>query len=132
LDAVVVQAAIQGQAVVFSSGDAGDNTTATGKRETTWPPSNPWITAVGGTSVALDGAGHVVFTTGWEDTGNAQNGSDWTRLASPFIGGAGGGVSGIYDQPDYQAGVVPTSIAHGKRAVPDVSAVANAYTGIRI
>jgi subtilase family serine protease len=38
-------------------------------------------------------------------------------------------VSAAFAQPVYQKGVVPNSLAHGKRVSPDVSSVADPYTG---
>ena len=35
------------------------------------------------------------------------------------------GVSLRYDMPDYQKGVVPDTVARGKRAVPDISAISS-------
>ncbi|MEQ0560751.1 S53 family serine peptidase [Amycolatopsis sp. NEAU-NG30] len=137
MGAIAVQAAIQGQAILFASGDSGDNSAAAaaGRAEASYPASHPWVTAVGGTSVALDANNRVKFQTGWENSGNTQTGSTWTPQSDAdgrFAGGAGGGVSKLYDQPDYQQGVVPSSIAGGHRAVPDISALADSYTGLAI
>ncbi|GAB3167597.1 S53 family peptidase [Amycolatopsis stemonae] len=137
LGAIAVQAAIQGQALLFASGDSGDNSApaAAGRAEASYPASHPWVTAVGGTSVALDASNRVKFQTGWENSGNTQSGNTWTPQSDAdgrFAGGAGGGVSTLYDQPDYQQGVVPATIAGGHRAVPDISALADSYTGLAI
>jgi subtilase family serine protease len=131
MDALLVQAAIQGQSVLFSSGDLGDNS-ATG-RGPQFPAGHPWVTAVGGTTVAINPDGTPKFTTGWEATGNTLTNGRWVRqndADGPFAGGAGGGRSSVYAQPDYQRGVVPDTYARGKRTVPDVAALADAYTGM--
>ncbi len=135
MGAIGIQAAIQGQSLVFCSGDSGDNSAVNGRPEATFPASHPWVTAVGGTSVALDGANKVKFSTGWENSGNTLTGSTWTPQQDKdgrFAGGAGGGTSMLYDAPDYQSGVVPGSVSRGKRAIPDISALADSFTGIAI
>ncbi len=132
VDAIGVQAAIQGQSIVVSSGDAGDNSGVAGRPSPAFPASNPWVTAVGGTSVAVDGSGRKLFDTGWTSTALVQSGNTFVPTQDkdgPFAGGAGGGVSSIFDRPDYQAGKVP---AGTKRMVPDVSALADAYTGFAV
>lgn len=135
MNAIGIQAAIQGQALVFCSGDSGDNSAPATRPEPSFPASHPWVTAVGGTSVALDGANKVAFTTGWENSGNTQNGSNWVAQQDKdgkFAGGAGGGVSTLFAAPDYQTAVVPSSVSKGKRTVPDISAIADSFTGIGI
>lgn len=137
MDAIALQAAIQGQAIVFSSGDAGDNSGggAVGKVETDFPAAHPWVTAVGGTSVAVNSDNTVKFQTGWEISGNTQSGNTWVPQQDAdgrFAGGAGGGTSKLFAQPSYQKGVVPDAVAQGRRAIPDISALADAYTGIGV
>lgn len=132
LQSITVQAAIQGQAVLFSSGDQGDNSGVDGAPQASFPASNPYVTAVGGTTVGVTSGNGVQFTTGWESAGNVQNGNSWQRLPAndgAFAGGAGGGVSQVYTAPDYQNGVVPASVAQGHRAIPDISMLADSYTG---
>lgn len=132
---IAVQAAAQGQALLFSSGDAGDNSGATGKRQLTFPAASPWVTAAGGTTVAIGPNATQRFVTGWESAGNTLRGGRWAAQKDkdgPFAGGAGGGRSSYYAEPRYQRGVVPADIARGKRAVPDVAALADGYTGFGI
>jgi len=133
VDAIALQAAIQGQALLFCSGDQGDNSLINGRPEASWPAVHPWITGVGGTSVALDAANKVKFTAGWETSGFTLSGDQWVAQQDRdgrFAGGAGGGVSLRYDMPDYQKGVVPDAVARGKRAVPDISAISDVFTGM--
>lgn len=129
-----VQGAAQGQTILFATGDNGDQSLTNGAPQTNFPATNPWVTAVGGTTTGLDASGRQVVLTGWANAGDTQNGSDWTPLPADkggFAGGAGGGQSTLYTQPSYQAGVVPAS-AGGKRAIPDVSANADPFTGMAI
>lgn len=131
---IAVQAATQGQALLFSSGDAGDSS-GLGKRQLLFPAASPWVTAAGGTTVAVGADDKQRFVTGWESAGNTLSDGRWRPQRDkdgPFAGGAGGGRSAYYDQPKYQRDRVPSSIARGKRAVPDVAALADAYTGMGI
>ncbi|RLK58355.1 S53 family peptidase [Actinokineospora cianjurensis] len=137
MDSIVLQAAIQGQAIVFSSGDAGDNSggSSLGRVEADFPASHPWVTAVGGTSVAVGADNQVVFQSGWESGGYTRSGAGWVAQSDAdgrFAGGAGGGRSQLFAQPDYQKGVVPDAVAQGRRAIPDIAALADAYTGIGV
>jgi subtilase family serine protease len=135
LEAITIQAAIQGQALLFSSGDLGDNSRGSGQVNPMYPSTNPWVTAVGGTTVGVDSAGRVAFQAGWADSGNTLTNGAWVPQSDadgPFAGGASGGVSTLYDAPDYQTGVVPVAIARGKRAFPDIAALADGYTGMLI
>jgi subtilase family serine protease len=49
-----------------------------------------------------------------------------------FVGGAGGGASAVFAQPDYQKNAVPAALAKGHRVSPDVAALADPYTGFQI
>nr|WP_268239298.1 S53 family peptidase [Longimycelium tulufanense] len=134
---MVTQAANQGQSILFSSGDSGDNSgpSAFGFAAPDFPAESPMVTAVGGTSVGLDAQNRVEFTTGWENSADQLQDGQWAPIQSAdgdFIGGAGGGVSPNYSMPIYQRGVVSTRYARGQRAVPDISALANNFTGMRI
>ncbi|MFK0249574.1 protease pro-enzyme activation domain-containing protein [Amycolatopsis azurea] len=131
MDTIGVQAAIQGQTILFSSGDAGDLSGVAGKPSATFPSSHPWVTAAGGTSAAVDGANKRMWETGWTSTGLVQSGTGYVPTQDkdgPFAGGAGGGVSRVYERPEYQAGTVSGT----RRAVPDIAALADAYTGFGV
>ncbi|SEP54501.1 S53 family peptidase [Amycolatopsis saalfeldensis] len=131
MDSIGVQAAIQGQSLMVSSGDAGDASAIAGKPTPQFPAANPWITAVGGTSVAVNSANKKQFDTGWTSSALVQSGNGYAPTQDkdgPFAGGAGGGVATTYDLPDYQTGKVSGT----KRSVPDIGALADAYTGFAI
>ena len=89
----------------FGAADVGpDGTTFYDFPVTTWPASDPLVTAVGGTEVHLDAEGNRTSPdTVWNDT----------YLAS------GGGKSIIFERPAYQNGVARVVGQH--RGVPDVS-----------
>ncbi len=133
-NSMALQAAIQGQTITVSTGDAGNNSGLVGHATASFPSSSPWVVAVGGTSVGLDQNNQPKVLTGWENSGNTQSGNSWAPQRDadgPFASGAGGGTSALYDAPDWQAGVVPGS-GGGKRAVPDIAALADSYTGMLV
>lgn len=134
-NSIALQAAIQGQSIMVSTGDAGTNAGITGSATTSFPSSSPWVTAVGGTTVGLDQQNKPVMVTGWENAGNTLSDGKWVpqrNIDGSFAGGAGGGASALYPVPDWQNGVVPASASHGHRAVPDISALADSYTGFLV
>jgi subtilase family serine protease len=129
-----VQAAAQGISVLFSSGDAGDDIEATGTRQTDYPASDDFVTAVGGTSLAVGRRGNTLFETGWGTQRATIVDGEW-NLPGEFRGGGGGGTSALFPQPAYQRRVVPPAIANVNhngtpgRAVPDVAALGDPNTG---
>ncbi len=121
-----------GISVNFSSGDSGDFLLAYGEKTVSMPASSPYATSVGGTSLFLKTNDSIKLQTGW--------GTNLTRIAntSPnppyippdFIGfyfGAGGGTSGVWPIPPYQA-----SLPGSYRLVPDIAMVADPYTGVEV
>jgi subtilase family serine protease len=98
--------------VVSASGDAGATdyrsnlTTFYTKRVTSWPASDPLVTAVGGTNVQLNSAGRRTAPDRvWNDPG--------------FPSASGGGRSVIFGRPAYQNKEAAITGAH--RGVPDIS-----------
>lgn len=128
-NAILARAAILGIGTYVASGDGGDTTTVTGSRTpaVSFPASSPWTTAVGGTTSALDAGNTVLWQTGWENAGNQLSSGSWARISPPFIGGAGGGRSASFAKPTWQS-----SIPGDTRAVPDLAALADPYTGFTI
>ena len=138
-ESILIEAAVTGIGVYFSSGDNSDESLVSGYVTVDWPASSPWVTAVGGTSIAIGAGNQYLFETGWgttrsrwtDNSGNFCNGSPgvkWTpKPPGIWIYGSGGGVSRIFAEPSYQSGVVPQSVfdANGRvgRAVPDISAL---------
>jgi subtilase family serine protease len=119
-----LQASLAGISVFASSGDQGNNSGVTGgRRAVDVPAAYAYVTAVGGTSEGATATGKVVARTGWEDRIYRKDAGKWTSLG--FLWGAGGGASSRVPQPPWQAGKVPA----GKRAVPDVAALADPFTG---
>ncbi len=152
-DEVFQAGAIEGIGFFFSTGDSGYEDPAedpgSDQIQADWPDSSPYVTAVGGTSLAIGPFKNYEFETSW-GTMNiplASNGKSWS--ATPpgtypdnYDGSGGGGVSTVFNQPSYQAGVVPTSLAESlpngaqatqpMRVVPDVAALADPSTGFLI
>jgi kumamolisin len=122
-----------GITTVVAAGDTGSSACARGvpasqltssdkKPQVSWPASSPWVLAVGGTSLTLDGANAIASSGAWNDT----------AYPAPFQAhaGGGGGSSSFESRPWWQpAQPFATS---GKRMVPDVSAFADESPGYAI
>jgi subtilase family serine protease len=131
---VVLQGEIQGISFLFSSGDDGNELLATGIKQVDYPASDPFVTAVGGTSTAIDASGNLAWQTGWgtHKFNLSANGKSWQPFASPsFLYGSGGGFSDLFPRPAYQNGVV-TGGAPSGRAVPDLALDADPTTGMLV
>jgi kumamolisin len=79
--------------------------------------SLPEMTDVGGTTLSTDAAGRWVSEQSWFDV--------------PLSVGTGGGVSALFERPSWQRAVMRDSDTD-KRLTPDVAAVADPFTGVRI
>jgi len=135
MNAVFQQAAAEGIGVYFASGDDGDNQAAAGRVSAGFPDSSPWVTSVGGTSLAIDHRGGYEWESGWGTTTTDWNGRKWApRAPGDFMYGSGGGPSHVFPMPAYQVGVVPAGLAtwHGaaRRAEPDIAMDADPQTGV--
>jgi subtilase family serine protease len=137
---VFEQGAAEGIGFYVDSDDEGDNSSVSpGHRPSvSFPDDDPWVTAVGGTSLAIGPNGRYLGETNWGDhrAQLAAGGKRWTSLPGPFLGGGGGGASRRFPQPSYQRGVVPTALSHAHgsgapmRVLPDIAADAGSGTGI--
>ncbi len=129
-DALKVATA-KGISVNFSTGDGGDEGLGTPLGAPGVPSVAPHATAVGGTSI-LNDVYHPgsVITTSWGDTLTYIIGGG-SVLDPPeplgLIGGGGGGESVYWAKPSWQA-----SLPGKGRQTPDVSALADPYTGVVI
>ncbi|MFM8598351.1 MAG: peptidase S53 [Mycobacterium sp.] len=79
--------------------------------------SIPEMTNVGGTTLSTDEAG------GWQD--------EQAWFDAPLSQGTAGGVSALYERPTWQADL-SVARGEGQRLAPDVSAVADPFTGVKI
>jgi subtilase family serine protease len=130
-ETIFKQGALQGIGFYFSSGDDGDELADAGYVHPDFPTGDPWVTSVGGTSIAIDRRNQRVFETGWGTTlySLAADGRSWVRPGA-FHGGAGGGFSQVFNRPWYQLGVVPGNTTG--RAVPDVAMESDPTTGMLV
>ena len=130
----IMQGAVEGIGIYFSSGDNSDESLVEGYATADWPASSPFVTAVGGTTLAVGANNNYLFETGWGTTKSIWTGTAWAP--GNWVYGAGGGVSTLFAEPTYQQGVVPASVftAQGRtgRAVPDIAAIADPNTGYLI
>jgi subtilase family serine protease len=133
----IEQGAAEGIGIYFSSGDFSDNSVIVGYSTPNWPASSPFVTAVGGTSLAVGASNNYLFETGWGTRTDTYLNPTTLKVTPPgsYQAGSGGGVSCLFGRPSYQAGesipAQPTSLCPGHigRAVPDISAIADANTG---
>jgi subtilase family serine protease len=139
--------------ILFSTGDDGNLAAANGIASGSFEATSPYVTAVGGTSLALINKNGKKSEWGWGDyraflgaatVAPGGNVITTTGAEAPFTfyGGAGGGPSLTFLAPAYQDNVsyaysgftrladgsrVPLQAPH--RVVPDISMVADPYTG---
>ena len=127
-------AAAQGIDVNFATGDSGDFSGRIGIPAVEYPASSPSATGVGGTTLALNPDNTIAFQTGWGN--NITEIADKMTLGNPpvvppfnegFDGGAGGGISVVFPKPAFQSGLPGSG-----RLVPDISMLADAFTGVEI
>jgi subtilase family serine protease len=118
-------ASTQRVTVLASAGDSGssnvklDGVTLYPYPTVGYPASSPWVTAVGGTSLYASTEGQYSYEFVWNEQGGA----------------GGGGISQLFDEPDYQVASLPAGVSQqlgGQRGLPDVSYNADPYTGILI
>jgi len=121
---VLIQLAAQGQAVFVSSGDDGAYGDEPPTLNVSDPASQPFVTAVGGTTLFTGPKEEYYAEEAWNDLGAGD-------------GATGGGVSSIWSIPSYQIQLGnPVTTANGGSAtyrnVPDVAAVGNPLTGVAV
>ncbi|WP_142390002.1 S53 family peptidase [Mycobacterium sp. shizuoka-1] len=79
--------------------------------------SLPEMTDVGGTTLSTDAEGHWLAEQSW--------------FAPAISHGTGGGVSNLFERPPWQS-ELRVAAPPGRRLTPDIAAVADPYTGVRI
>ncbi|MET7695827.1 protease pro-enzyme activation domain-containing protein, partial [Streptomyces sp. NPDC005483] len=111
-DRVFQLGAVEGIGFYFSSGDYGDNAEATGLKQTNFPAQSAWVTAVGGTALAVGKGDKYLWETGWgtQRAALSADGTAWEGFPGTFNGGAGGGTSTTVAAPFYQHGIVPDAL----------------------
>jgi subtilase family serine protease len=123
---VLAQLTGQGVTVLASAGDNGAyGRGPNGPYNVADPSSQPFVTAVGGTTLFTDA------------NSNYQGEQVWNELASN-AGATGGGISSYWPIPFYQTVEVPPGYITNNggsstfRNVPDVAAVADLFTGVSV
>ena len=132
----LLQGAIEGIGIYFSSGDNSDESLSVGYRTADWPASSPFVTAAGGTSLGVGQSNNRVIETGWGTHTSSLITTTGAWVDHGWLYGSGGGVSRLFAEPSYQAGTVPGSVfaVQGRtgRAVPDIAAFGDPNTGYLI
>jgi subtilase family serine protease len=126
--AYLLRAAAEGVSMLFSAGDSSGVET---------PSTDPYATAVGGTTLGIGRTDPRLFETGWSTGVTFDINNKWISEGEAFA--SGGGPSLLWAQPAYQRGVVPDSLATAPgnrgglvRAVPDIGADADPSTGMSV
>src|SRR6185437_10144732 len=137
---VFEQGAAEGIGFYFAAGDGGEFSggSAGGRATLIYPQSDPWVTSIGGTALAVGRAGNYEWQAAWGDrvARLPADGTSWADLPGTFAAGSGGGTSTLFGQPAYQRGVVPAALSHAggsvpaMRVVPDIAADADLATGV--
>lgn len=109
-------ASVLGVTITAAAGDSGSSDGETdGKAHVDFPASSPWVLACGGTRLTTDSE------TVWNE------GDGWAT---------GGGISDVFDVPDYQQQTpLPASVNGDQRkgrGLPDIAANADSTTGYNI
>jgi subtilase family serine protease len=130
---ILTDGAAKGISFQFSTGDGGDSGLGTPVGAAGVPSVAPHATAVGGTAIQNVPNEDTFTTTGWGDTLDvvADDGND--SPISPaddfliYLGGGGGGSSVFWPKPAWQR-----DLPGFYRQTPDISALADPYTGVPI
>src|SRR3984893_4394115 len=128
VEAALVTAQKHGTSAFDASGDTGGLECKGGDDWSSPPGPNdigldaisslPWMTSVGGTTLSTDAHGRWLAEYAWGD--------------SPLSQGTSGGVSALFDRPAWQEKLSVERDVEHRRLAPDVAAVADPSTGIRI
>ncbi len=105
--------------VFVASGDCGAFADETfGDLSVSFPATDPWAVAVGGTELSVDGQGNRTDEVAWSHFPNIfKCNNSW---------GTGGGNSSLFRRPDWQnANGVNNKYSKNERQVPDLAAVAD-------
>lgn len=126
---VLALAAAKGISFQFSTGDSGDEGLGSPAGAAGVPSNAPHATAVGGTAVLNIVGSSSHQTVGWGDTIVYLNTGGVLDPPQPLglVGGGGGGESLYFAKPSWQKGLPGTG-----RQTPDISALADPYTGVPI
>lgn len=135
LRSAYINAAARHVTVLSAAGDTGAasysnvaGTLLTTRPATTWPPSDPLVTGIGGTQLSLSTAGHrTAPDREWNDSYNTSLNEVFFGNPGPNALAGGGGKSVIFGRPSYQNSVA--SVTGNQRGVPDI-AMSGACSGL--
>ena len=122
INSVLASAAAAGVSVFSSAGDSGPvcNDGTADSVGVAVPADSPYATAVGGTTLSVDGSGNYAGETWWGQS---------CPVGALSCGSGGYGTSQFFSIPSWQQPFEPSQT---QRSVPDVSADASPNTGIAI
>jgi kumamolisin len=115
------KAALRNVTVITGAGDSGvTDRVKDGRSHVDFPSSSPWVLAVGGTRIMKVSGNTITSEVAWNDGESA--------------GATGGGVSDIFELPNWQTGASVPPGAQGQkgRGIPDVAANASPLSGFEI
>jgi subtilase family serine protease len=118
--------------LLASSGDEGASNVADefgdifGFRNISYPASSPNVTAVGGTTLQFGLNGHA------DPAGKYIGETVWNDAPFGLVAASGGGVSTMFERPDYQRhlGKDIRNTLNGARGIPDVAFVGDLIGGV--
>jgi len=120
--------------VLAASGDSGatdvglDQVTYYTHTVTSWPDSDPLVTAVGGTQLKLSGGKYTSVV--WNDTYNKAWNEYFDENSGPSPFASGGGKSEFFARPSWQAKV--RGVTGNHRGVPDISMSASCNGSVNV
>jgi len=122
-----INAEQEGVTVLAAAGDDGatDQSNSAGTlfythKAVLWPATDPLVTAVGGTQLALDTNGdRTTADVAWNDGNNYGLLNALTGSPDPTGIATGGGKSSVFGRPSYQDGV--SRVVGDHRGIPDIS-----------
>jgi subtilase family serine protease len=123
LRAAYIEAASKHVTVLTASGDSGATDYMLNGNDlyprpvTSWPASDPLVTAVGGTQLRENGAAYT--SVAWNDTYDKALNEFFYGSAEPVADASGGGKSEFFARPTYQDGV--KAVTGATRGVPDIA-----------
>ncbi len=129
-NAAFMAAASTGITVMFSAGDDGDLSQDNGVATGSFEADSPYVTGVGGTSLAIKNKAGAKEEWGWGNyidsldkftinSGTSITTTGVTKMTAygytfdnyQFYAGSGGGITLLAAEPDYQIPVVPSALA---------------------
>ena len=123
---IIKKAAAEGIAVDVSTGDSGDDGLGTPQGAASTPADSPYATGIGGTSLGVPSDNGPVESAWGHDLTfiGDDEGVPVPPYFEGFTQGGGGGESAYLEKPRWQSSLVGTG-----RLLPDISAVADPFTG---